>query len=789
MKPGDRSRRVGFHFAAALVAVIGGSLAFPRDARAQGNLVVTITSPTSGSTVSGTITVSASVSPLGVLVGGVQFKLDGASLGAEDKAAPYAVSWNTTGVGNGSHSLTAVARDALGLQYSSSPVTVTVSNAPPPDTTPPAVGITSPGNGTTVSGTISVTASASDNVGVAGVQFRLDGANLGAEDTSLPYGVSWNTTTVANGSHSLTAAARDAAGNSTTSATVTVTVSNAPPPDTTPPAVSITAPANGATVSGTISVSASASDNVGVAGVQFKLDGANLGAEDTSSPYGVSWNTTTVANGSHSLTAAARDAAGNSTTSATVTVTVSNAPPSDTTPPAVNITSPGSGATVSGTTSVTASASDNVGVAGVQFKIDGANLAGEDTTSPYAISWDTATAANGSHSLTATARDAAGNSTTSTTVIVSVSNTSTGGTTRIEETDPSVAYTGNWIPQSRADLSGGSIVEGPDAGSTASLTFNGTGVRWIGFRADFGGIAEVYLDGVLKATVDTYSPTQQAQAVMYTASGLAAGTHTIMIRVTGTWSASACCSWIVVDAFDVTSGGGSLPPDTTPPTVNITSPANGATASGTTTVSASASDNVGVAGVQFLLDSVAFGSEDTTAPYSVSWNTTTVSNGSHTLSATARDAAGNKTTSAPVTVTVSNSAPPSSTRFEESSATLSPAASWIALTSASTGVTLSGDSATAAADAGATASFTFTGQGVSWIGFKCEQCGIASVLLDGSVVATVDTYAATRPAASGSMFNVTGLAAGNHTLVIQVTGNKNASSASTYVVVDAFDVM
>jgi len=576
------------------VAVIGGSLAFPRDARAQGNLVVTITSPTSGSTVSGTITVSASVSPLGVLVGGVQFKLDGASLGAEDKAAPYAVSWNTTGVGNGSHSLTAVARDALGLQYSSSPVTVTVSNAPPPDTTPPAV----------------------------------------------------------------------------------------------------------------------------------------------------------------------------------------------------NITSPGSGATVSGTTSVTASASDNVGVAGVQFKIDGANLGGEDTTSPYAISWDTTTAANGSHSLTATARDAAGNSTTSTTVIVSVSNTSTGGTTRIEENDPSVAYTGNWIPQSRADLSGGSIVEGPDAGSTASLTFNGTGVSWIGFRADFGGIAEVYLDGVLKATVDTYSPTQQAQAVMYTASGLASGTHTVMIRVTGTWSASACCTWIVVDAFDVTSGGGGTPPpDTTPPTVGITSPTKGASVSGTIAVSAAASDNVGVAGVQFLLDSVALGPEDTTAPYSVSWNTTTVSNGSHTLSATARDAAGNKTTSAPVTVTVSNSAPPSSTRFEESSATLSPAASWIALTSTSTGVTLSGDSATAAADAGATASFTFTGQGVSWIGFKCEQCGIASVLLDGSVVATVDTYAPTRPAASGSMFSVTGLAAGNHTLVIQVTGNKNASSASTYVVVDAFDVM
>ena len=62
-------------------------------------------------------------------------------------------------------------------------------------------------------------------------------------------------------------------------------------PDTTAPTVSITAPANGATVSGTVTVSATASDNVGVVGVQFLLDGANLGAEDTSSPYSISWNT------------------------------------------------------------------------------------------------------------------------------------------------------------------------------------------------------------------------------------------------------------------------------------------------------------------------------------------------------------------------------------------------------------------------------------------------------------------------------------------------------------------
>src|SRR5207244_13120283 len=140
-------------------------------------------------------------------VTGVQFKLDGANLGAEDTSAPYAISWDTTATGNGSHTLIAVARDLLGLQWTSDPLTVTVSNGPPPDTTPPTVSIPSPSSGSTVSGTITVTASASDNVGVTGVQFLLDGSNLAAEDTSSPYSVSWRTTAASNGSHTPTARA------------------------------------------------------------------------------------------------------------------------------------------------------------------------------------------------------------------------------------------------------------------------------------------------------------------------------------------------------------------------------------------------------------------------------------------------------------------------------------------------------------------------------------------------------------------------------------------------------
>jgi len=175
--------------------------------------------------------VTASVSIIGFLtVRGVQFKLDGANLGEEDGSAPYSIPWDTTTASEGSHTLTAVARDAVGLQFTSAPVRVTVSNGPPPDTSPPSVTIASPSSGATVSRTIDVVATASDDVGVAGVQFRLDDADLGAEDTAAPYSVPWDTTTTSDGSHTLTAVARDAAGNVTISEPVTVTVSNTSPP-------------------------------------------------------------------------------------------------------------------------------------------------------------------------------------------------------------------------------------------------------------------------------------------------------------------------------------------------------------------------------------------------------------------------------------------------------------------------------------------------------------------------------------------------------------------------------
>ena len=166
---------------------------------------------------------------------------------------------------------------------------------------------------------------ATDNVGVARYNVHR-GTSAGftpslANRIAQPTGLSYANTGLAAGTYFYKVTAEDAAGNVGPAGNEASATAAA---DTTPPTVSVTAPASGATVSATVSVTANASDNGSVAGVQFKLDGANLGAEDTTSPYSVSWDTFSAPNGAHTLTAVARDGAGNTTTSAAVPVTVSN---------------------------------------------------------------------------------------------------------------------------------------------------------------------------------------------------------------------------------------------------------------------------------------------------------------------------------------------------------------------------------------------------------------------------------------------------------------------------------
>ena len=194
----------------------------------------------------------------------------------------------------------------------------------PPDTVPPSAPGSLAATGSIGTATLTWTAS-TDNRGV--VNYNVHRATTSgftpttANRIAQPATPGYANTGLSAGTYYYLVTAQDAAGNiSAASNQASATVTS----DTTAPTVSMTAPANGATVSNSVTVSANASDNVGVAGVQFLLDGAPLGAEDTASPYSISWDSRAATNGAHTLTARARDASGNQTTSGPVGVTVAN---------------------------------------------------------------------------------------------------------------------------------------------------------------------------------------------------------------------------------------------------------------------------------------------------------------------------------------------------------------------------------------------------------------------------------------------------------------------------------
>jgi len=389
-----------------------------------------ITIPANGATVTGSVNFTAAASD-NIGVTKVEYFLNNNLVGT-DTSTPYVYSWDTLAATPGSYTLLVKAYDAAGNVGQSSPVTVTVAI----DTTAPAVSVAAPANGTTVSGTVNITASANDNVGVNMVEIYINGA-MRAVVNSAPFTFNWNTTLENNGTYNLTAKAYDAANNAATSSAVTVSVNNIVP-DTAAPSASVTAPATGATVSGTVNVTASATDNVGVSKVEFFVNGS-LAATDSSSPYSYSWNTTAIANGTYNLTAKAYDAANNATTSSAVTVSINNVLP-DTTAPSASVTAPATGATVSGTVNVTASANDNVGVSKVEFFVNG-SLAATDSNSPYSFSWNTVAVANGTFNLTVKAYDASNNATISSAVTVSVNNVLVDTTAPVVTLDDSPSMT------------------------------------------------------------------------------------------------------------------------------------------------------------------------------------------------------------------------------------------------------------------------------------------------------------------------------------------------------------
>lgn len=351
-------------------------------------------------------------------------------------------------------------------------------------------------------------------------------------------------------------------------------------------------------------------------------------------------------------------------------------PAADTQAPVASVTAPTAGSTVSGIVTATASATDNVGVARVETYVDTV-LHSTDTTAPYSASWDTTLVANGSHSLVAKAFDAAGNMGTSAPVSVTVTNNvrTMGATTPGSLTD-----------QPAAGYKFGTVFALADYGTTANFRFYARGgaaaqkfvtavyavdaadrpTTRLAVGAEVtvaAGQAAGWVSSALPAvslTPGRYQlavlsgPASGGAVLYYAASGANAGSWSGNAYPTpsspwGTYNASTAM-WSFNLVYQYVE-----PPvtDTQAPATSVTSPAGGSSVSGSATISATASDNVGVTRVEVFVDAVLFKTL-TAAPYTTSWDTAEVDNGTHTLSAKAYDAAGNVGTSANVTVTVAN---------------------------------------------------------------------------------------------------------------------------------------
>lgn len=348
--------------------------------------------------------------------------------------------------------------------------------------------------------------------------------------------------------------------------------------------------------------------------------------------------------------------------------------PTDTVLPSVSITAPADGASLSGAVSVTASATDNVGVSGVQFLIDGTPFGGEDISAPYEATLSSGAYASGTHALSARARDAAGNIGISASVAISVNNAAGTNLMRnpsFEESDGTNPV--GWV----RDAWGVNTtthtypVPGRLGGSAVQVkinTYTDGDAKWFNDEVPVtSGVTYTYSDWYkaddISDIIGRYTFTNGSVQYVGVAKDLPPSTAwkqasgnfippAGVVSVTFMHLISSLATLTIDDAILV-SGAGSIP-DVEHPDVVISTPSDGALVADTISVAATAVDNIAVSGVQFFLDSTAIGNEDTTAPYAVSLDTRLFVNGPHTLSARARDAAGNTWTFA-IGITVNNS--------------------------------------------------------------------------------------------------------------------------------------
>ena len=399
---------------------------------------------------------------------------------------------------------------------------------------------------------------------------------------------------------------------------------------------------------------------------------------------------------------------------------------------------------------------------------------------------------------------------------------------RFEDTDLSIIYTSgtlgpgqppDWFHGSRSrSWSNGTATFNRSAGARATFPFTGTSVSWIGFRASWAGIARVYVDGTFVDEIDLYSTTEIVQTPVFTAANLTNGVHTLTVESTGQKNVDAVDYAVVVDAFDVTPGS---PPTVVGTRIEDTSAATSFTAGwsqgdtttawsgGTAAVSATPAVPgaratitftgtsvtwIGLRGPQsgiarVYLDGAFQATVDlyaTTTIQAAVYSVTTLARASHTL---AIEVTGQKNAAAADSLIYVDAVDVQS-RVEDDDPSIAYSGSW----TPDTGRNWSGTSlqtgagvAMRSATAGSRAEFTFTGPSVSWIGFRGPWIGMADVSVDGGATTRIDLYSPTE-SVQVPVFTATNLAAGAHTLRIDVVGDKNPASTAAWVMVDAFDV-
>jgi beta propeller repeat protein len=420
---------------------------------------------------------------------------------------------------------------------------------------------------------------------------------------------------------------------------------------------------------------------------------------------------------------------------------------------------------------------DNIGVAGyrVERSPDGINFI-EVGTTPSTTYPDTGLSPATTYHHRVRAYDAVGNQGPYSNV---AAGTTPAGPTRYEESSPSVAWTGTWTNYSNASYSGGATKYTNSTGASATFSFSGSWVSFISCVTSNRGIARVYIDGVYQQDIDLYSGTTEYQKSVYTRSGLASGTHTIKIEVAGTKNPSSSNTYVDVDAFDV---GGQVG-DTTPPTPPSSLAATAISSSQIDLSWVASIDNIGVAGyrVERGIDGVNFTEVGTTA--STAYSDTGLSAGAtYYYRVRAYDAAGNLSDYSNIASATTLSTPP--TRYEESSPSIAWTGTWNPYSNAS----YSGGATKYTNSTGASATLTFNGTSVTLLSCVTSNRGIAKVYIDGVYQQDIDLYSATTQYQK-AVYSKSGLTSGAHTIRIEVTGTKNASSSNSYVDVDAFDVI